>query len=73
MNIYQITVTSHGRTLKIFAITDTIQNALENFKQANKNAYNTITNGEETGTEGEITDITKLNQLFGGTNTTYYM
>ena len=73
MNMYKITTNSHGRILEIIATAKTAEDALKDFKQANKNAYSILTENEEIGTEGEIIKIEILKQLFAGFDGIYYM
>lgn len=73
MNIYKITSSSHGRTLEIIAQADTMQDAIEDFKQANKNAFTKFTEHNEINTEGEVIKCEKLEQLFAGFKGVYYM
>ena len=73
MNIYKITTSSHGRILEIIAQAKSMEEALEDFKQANKNAYGRFTEHNEINTEGEIIKCEKLEQLFAGFKGIYYM
>lgn len=73
MNIYQITVSSHGRTLKVIATANTMQDAIEDFKQANKNAFRKFTEHNEINTEGTIVKCETLEQIFAGLKSKYYM
>jgi tRNA splicing ligase len=73
MNMFKITVSSHGRTIEIISVAETMGKALTDVKQANKNAYTRLTQGDEIDTEGEIIKCEKLEQLFAGFNGRYYM
>ncbi|MDO8628201.1 MAG: hypothetical protein Q7R56_00420 [Nanoarchaeota archaeon] len=72
MNIYKITLNSHGRTIEMLAQAETAENALTDITQANKNAYSFLTNHKEVNTEGEIIKVEKLSQIYGGLKATYY-
>lgn len=73
MNIYKITTSSHGRVIEIIAQAESVENAITNFKQANKNAFGKFTQHNEINTEGEIIKCEKLEQIFSTLPAIYYM
>lgn len=72
-NLYKFTVSSHGRNIEIIAKAKSMQDAIEDFKQANRNAYRIHTKNEEIATEGEILKCELLTQLYAGFKGIYYM
>lgn len=72
MNIYKITLSSHGRVIHLIAQGENITQIIQNCEQANKNAFKEFTEHNEITTEGEILKCEKLEEIYATKDTKYF-